>query len=230
MNNREQATQLVSTRDWESLERMLRSLSNMEFRRMERVMREEVLTQLENGLFWETLLHLIIYKKAAFLTGATAVEHLAMDGTLDFSTRHVAQLCQYLKETQDEARIKLCHIMAPLLLTERQWEDMFSAMQVESSLQRLAVLLKIDSPLAYYLIFKTLKMADDKTTARKCCMAIIKRHNDMAFNAVSLIKTYFGLDDLPARFSLKVEPYELSHTDRDYQTFLRVLNGKRPSL
>ena len=63
---------------------MLKSLSNMEFRRMERVMREEVLTDLENDLFWETLLHLIIFKRAAFISGVTVVRHLAEDGTLDF--------------------------------------------------------------------------------------------------------------------------------------------------
>jgi len=230
MGNREQVTQLVDARDWTGVERLLGSLSNMELRRMERVMREEVLTRLDNGLFWETLLHIIIYKRAAFLSGVVAVEHLARDGTLDFGNEWVKRLYEYLRETNEESLVKLCSMMMPLLHTEKQVEGMFKALHVENEVTKLLVLLKVDSPLSYYLIFKTLKLIENKTIARKCCMAIIKRQNDMAYNAVSLIKAYFGLEDLPARFSLKVEEYELSHIDRNFDTFLHVLNGKRPRI
>ena len=92
------------------------------------------------------------------------------------------------------------------------------------------MLLKVDSELSYYLIFKILKLIEDKVIARKCCMTLIKRNSDQAFNAVSLIKTYLGFDDLPACFSLKIEEFELSHIDRDFNTFQHVLNGKRPNL
>jgi len=220
----------VDARDWTGVERLLGSLSNMELRRMERVMREEVLTRLDNGLFWETLLHIIIYKRAAFLSGVVAVEHLARDGTLDFGNEWVKRLYEYLRETNEESLVKLCSMMMPLLHTEKQVEGMFKALHVENEVTKLLVLLKVDSPLSYYLIFKTLKLIENKTIARKCCMAIIKRQNDMAYNAVSLIKAYFGLEDLPARFSLKVEEYELSHIDRNFDTFLHVLNGKRPRI
>ena len=228
MGNR--ATELVMARDWEGLVRMLESLSNMEFRRMERVMREEVLPRLGNGLFWETLLHIIIYRRAAFLAGMTAVEHLAEDGTLNFGDENVRKLYEHLKETSPETLPKLCHMALPLMRTEGQAEGLLKAFHVEDGMKRLAVLLRVDSPLSYYMIFKTLKTVEDKVIARKCCMAIVKRHDDRAFNAVSLIKAYFGLDDLPARFSLSIEPYELNHIDRDFDTFLHVLNGKRPRI
>ena len=108
--------------------------------------------------------------------------------------------------------------------------ELFEAFHIDNDITRLSALLKVDSPASYYLIFRTLKLVDDKAIARKCCMSIIKRNNDMAFNAVSLIKAYWALDDLPARFSLNIEQYELSHIDRDYGTFLDILNGKRPKL
>ena len=230
MGNKEKALMFISTRDWVGLERMLGSLSNMEFRRMERVMREEALTELENDLFWETLLHLIIYKRAAFLSGVTAVGHLADDGTLDFGAGAVRQLHEHLKATHGESLVKLCNMMMPLLKTEEQVLGMFEALHIEEEVTRLSILLKDDSPLSYFLIFKTLKMAEDRTVARKCCMALMKRLDDRAFNAVCLIKAYFGLDDLPGRFSLTIEQYELSHIDRNYDTFVHVLNGKRPRI
>ena len=220
----------VGTRDWEGLGRKLRSLSNMEFRRMERVMREEVLTELDNEAFWETLLHIIIYKRAGFISGATAVGHLATDGTLNFEAEGVKLLYEHLKETDEGSIVKLCNMMLPALQTEVQVMGLWSAFHVENEVTRLTMLLKVDSPLSYYLIFKTLKLIEDKVVARKCCMSLIKRQDDRAFNAVCIIKAYFGLDDLPGRFSMKIEPYELSHIDRNYDTFCHVLDGKRPKV
>lgn len=230
MDNKERILMWIGSHDWESVALMLRGLSNMEFRRMERVMREEVLTKLENELFWETLLHLIIYKRAAFLSGVTAVGHLADDGTLDFGVGAVRQLHEHLKATHGESLVKLCNMMMPLLKTEEQVMGMLESLHIEEEVTRLSILLKDDSPLSYFLIFKTLKMAEDRTVARKCCMALMKRLDDRAFNAVCLIKAYFGLDDLPGRFSLTIEQYELSHIDRNYDTFVHVLNGKRPRI
>ena len=222
--------QMIGTRDWEGLTQMLGNLSNMELRRMERVMREEVLTGLENDLFWETLLHLIIFKRAAFISGVTALTHLAKDETLDFEVESVGRLCEHLKATNQESLVKMCNMMVPELRTEAQVMGMFEAFHVENEVTRLAVLLKAEHDLSYYLIFKTLKLIEDKLVARKCCVALMKRQDDRAFNAVCLIKAYFGLDDLPARFSLTIEQYELSHIDRDYNTFIHVLNGKRPRI
>ena len=230
MTHKERLEQLIGTRDWEGLTQMLGNLSNMELRRMERVMREEVLTGLENDLFWETLLHLIIFKRAAFISGVTALTHLAKDGTLDFEVKSVDRLCEHLKATNQESLVKMCNMMVPELRTEVQVMGMFEAFHVENEVTRLAVLLKAEHDLSYYLIFKTLKLIEDKLAARKCCVALMKRQDDRAFNAVCLIKAYFGLDDLPARFSLTIEQYELSHIDRDYNTFIHVLNGKRPRI
>ena len=230
MTHKERLEQLIDTRDWEGLTQMLGNLSNMELRRMERVMREEVLTGLENDLFWETLLHLIIFKRAAFISGVTALTHLAKDGTLDFEVESVDRLCEHLKATNQESLVKMCNMMVPELRTEAQVMGMFEAFHVENEVTKLAVLLKAEHDLSYYLIFKTLKLIEDKLVARKCCVALMKRQDDRAFNAVCLIKAYFGLDDLPARFSLTIEQYELSHIDRDYNTFIHVLNGKRPRI
>ena len=230
MANKERVTQLISTCDWDGLTQMLKNLSNMELRRMERMMREEVLPTLENDLFWETLLCAIQFKRSAFISGVTAVRHLVKDGTLNFSTQGVAQLYEHLKATNAESVAKLCNMMLPELQTEAQVKGMFEAFHVENEVTQLAILLKAEHDLSYYLIFKTLKLIEDKVVARKCCMALVKRQDDRAFNAVCLIKAYFGLDDLPARFSLTIEQYELSHIDRDFDTFVHILNGKRPKL
>ena len=230
MTHKEIMLQFIRSHDWDGMNKMLDSISNMEFRRMERVVREEVLTELDNDVFWEALLHIIIYKRAAFISGVVAIEHLADDGTLRFNGKYVERLYAHLKETHPQSIVKICNMMIPHLRTEQQMGDMFKAFHIDNNITQLSILLKVDSSISYYMIFKALKLIEDKVVARKCCMAIIKRHNDMAFNMVSLIKTYFGLDDLPAHFSLNVEQYELSHIDRDFDTFMNILNGKRPKI
>ena len=230
MTNKERIMQLIGTRDWEGMTQMLGSLSNVELGRMEHVKREEVLAGLENDSFWETLLHLIIFKRAAFISGVTAVTHLVKEGTLDFEVEGVRRLYEHLRATNSESLLKICNMMMPELRTEAQVMGMFGAFHVENEVTRISVLLKSEHDLSYYLIFKTLKLIEDRLIARKCCVALMKRQDDRAFNAVCLIKAYFGLDDLPARFSLTIEQYELSHIDRDYNTFIHVLNGKRPRI
>jgi hypothetical protein len=58
----------------------------------------------------------------------------------------------------------------------------------------------------------------------------MKRNNDMAFNMASIMRTYFGIDDLKSHLSLRIEPYELNLIDRSYETFFDFLNGKRPKV
>lgn len=218
------------TKQWTAMERMLAGLSNAGLRRMESVAREQVLPRLDNAPFWDMLLHMVAYKRAAFLSGAVAVEHLARNGTLDFGTESVERLYRHLEETHPASVAKICDMMLPKMQTERQVEDLWKAFHVDDAPTRLAMLLRIDSSLSYFLIFKTLKTADDGDAARRCCAAIIKRNNDRAFNAACILKMYFGLENLSGRFSLQIEPYELSHIDRDFATFQRALDGKRPQL
>ena len=222
--------QFINNQDWEGMKRMLSSLSNMEFRRIEQTVRQNVLPYLENDLYWEALLHLIIFKRQAFISGIFACEHLIRTGTLNVNNESVSALYKHLKENNPDSLIKMTNMMLPLLQTEQQVNDVFNAFHIDNDITRLSVLLKVESPLSYYIIFKTLKIVDDKIVANKCSKVIMKRNNDMAFNAVSLIKSYFALDELPARFSLTIPEYELNHIDRNYNTFLNILNGKRPKL
>ena len=117
------ALRLVVLRDWDGLERMLHSLSNMELRRMERVMREEVLPTLDNALFWEALLHLIIFKRSAFIAGVVAVEHLAKDGTLDFRTEEAIRSLETSRGRERKQQFEYDEVTAQIPLTRAELEE-----------------------------------------------------------------------------------------------------------
>lgn len=227
---KDRITQHINNRDWQGLQRLLGGLSNMEFRRAEHVVRTEVLPKLDNDLFWETLLHLIYLKRQAFIAGVTSCEHLVKDGTIKVQNEHTEALYNHLKTTNPESITKIANMLTPQLKTEQQMMDMFNGLHIDNDITRISVLLKTETPLSYYLIFKSLKMLDDRLIARKCCNVLMKRKTDMAFNATSIIKTYWAIDDLPARFSLNIEEFELNHIDRNFSNFVHILNGKRPTI
>lgn len=230
MLNCEQIIDLINSSQWSLFEMQLSHLSNREFRRVEHTVCEVVLPRLNNDRFWDALCHLIIYNRHAFLAGARAVGHLAKDGSLSFGAS-AQQLAAHMKEKEQDMCTKIVDIMMPHLTTLQQMEDAFATFGVESPRSRLAILLKVESPMAYYLLFQNLKMMDDcKPLAVKCCQFIMKRQNDMAFNMVCLLKEYFDLDVIASRFSLQLQPYELNYVDKNYQTFLSVLEGKKPKV
>ncbi len=222
---------LVEKHDWTALKRLFNRMTNMEFRRTESIMRNDILPNLSNEDFWEALFHLVTYRHQAFLTGILAIEHLVADETLSFDNLWVESLAAFLKEKVPGASQKLMGMAIPLLETEAQINDMFSALGFENERERMAALISVTTPLAYYILFKILKhMADDRDLVRKCCIFMLKKRDDMSYNMASIMREYFGITDMRSCLSLRIAPYELSFIDSSFENFEYVLTGKRPKL
>ncbi len=229
MLTREVIKEVVNECDKERLYAILGRLSNMEFKRSERMLREEVLSDLSNDKFWEVLYYLVTYRRQAFLSSVMAVGRLAKIGELSFDCEYAKRLYQYLADASPEAIGKLVSMALPLLCTEEQFDELFVCFHVDDPRDRIALLLRSESPLVYFVLFKNLKqIPDHQDLVRKCCVYIMKRDNDMAFNMASIMRSYFGISELKSNFSLRIEPYELCLIDRSYETFQTFLNGKRP--
>ncbi len=230
-SNRDTIRQTLEEGRFDQLRTILGHMSNMEFRRMERVVREDILPSLPNEKFWTALRHLIIYRRQAFLSSIMAVERLAKEKTLDFDNEDARQLYGHLVTTCPEAIDKLQSMALPLLHTEEQIDGLFRCFHTDDPRKRTALLLKAESPLTYYVLFKNLRqIPDHQELVRKCSVYIMKRNNDMAFNMASIMRSYFGISDLRSNLSLHIEPYEHSLLDRSYETFLNFLHGKKPTV
>lgn len=230
MKKEEAFKSYIQSRNWDGMHKILCCMNSSALKQMEEYTRSSVLPYLDNDLFWETCLHLIIYRRQAFLSTVKRCEHLVRNKTLNFNNPGVKGLAEFLSTSNPASITKIAKMLIPLLNTEELITGMFDAFNINNEITRISLLLTVDSPLSYYLIFKDLKMMDDKALAYKCSLSIIKRNNDMAFNAASILKTYFALDELPTRFSLNIEAYELSRIDRDFATFAHILEGKRPKI
>lgn len=223
--------QAILEGNWQQVTNSLNSMSNMEFRRAESHIRTTILSTLPNDLFWNALFHLIEYRRQAFLSGITAIEHLVKDGTLDFSCDGAIQLAQLFHNKHPEAANKIINIALPLLKTEEQIDTLLNTFAPNDDNAHIAALLKVESPLTYYKLFTTLcHLSEGKQLALRCTQYIMKHGNDMAFNMAAIMKAYFGLDELHARFSLHIEPYELSQLDSGSDAFYHLLTGRRPKL
>ncbi len=229
MTNSNTLRTLIETKDWTGLDNLLARQSNADFRRTEALVRDFVMPNLSNTGFWEAYMHLLMYRRQSFLPCICAVGNLAKTGKLDFDCPQAVELAQWLRQTSPESVVKVVRMAVPLLATDRQILSLFRLFGFTDEKGTVAVLVKETSPHAYYALFETLKQVpDDRQLQRAACLAVMRKSDDLSFNMASILKSYFGLDDIRSTFSLRIEPYELSFIDRSYDNFLRVLNGKRP--
>ncbi len=219
---------LVNSRDWAGLDRYLSLMSNSEMKRAERVVRESVLPYLDNTLFWETYEHLVEFRHQAFLSGIMSVGRLASRQELSYDCDGARSLAAYISGNVPTAASKILRMLLPLLHTEQQITGAFHLFGINDEKVWIHQLLTIQSPLSYYVMFHSLMRLDDPLLAKSCYTAIVKQNTDMAYNLASIIRSYFGLEDVKSLLSLRIEPWELSHITKSYDNFLRVLHGKRP--
>ena len=223
--------QLILDGNWEQLNATFAAMTHTEFRRASMYLRTSVLPVLENNVCWEAIFHLVQYRRQAFLSCVLALQPLALSGRLDFSCQGAQAFAVYLLQEAPEAVPKVVNMVLPFLQTDGQVDVFFHTFRVEDKKQQVLALLKVESPLAYYLLFTRLRhLPDCRQFALDCCRYIMRRDNDMAYNMVAIMQAYFGLYELRGQFSLRIAPYELSLLDRDAQSFYHVLNGKRPQL
>lgn len=221
----------IRNRDWNGLSHHLNAVSNAEFRRLQTVMRETVMPRLANAEFWETYLHLLMFRRQAFLPCVLAAEGLAKTDTLDFDCHEAHEVAEWLHANSPESVVKIIRMMVPVLTTAQQIEGLFRLLDFHNERECAAVLIKESTPYAYYVLFNVLRhAADNRQLLVAACLAIMKKNDDMSFNMASLLRSYFDLNEIKSTFSLQIEPYELSYIEQSYDNFLHVLKGKRPRI
>ncbi len=231
MTNRITIRTLIESKDWAGLGNLFARQSNADFRRTESLVRDSVMPYLSNDDFWDTYMHLMMFRRQSFLACICSIGELAKTGRLDFSSQKAVELAQWMRLTSPESEAKVVRMALPLLVTGEQILSLFHLFSFTDEKSKVAVLVKETSPHAYYALFETLKQVpDDSQLLRAACLAVMRKSDDLSFNMASILKSYFGLDDIRSSFSLRIEPYELSFIDRSYENFLCVLYGKRPQM
>lgn len=219
----------VESKDWDAMRQQLSHMSNAEFRRTEGAIRTYMLS-LDNAIFWEMWLHLLQHRHQAFLSCILSIRNLAKHDTIDFLCDEARECAAWVKKNIPDNVIKILRMAIPQLQNEQQITDVFRLFDIDEETVWVSILIREDTPLSYYMLFRALQKADDPALSRASFITVIKKNNDMAFNMASIIKTYFGLDDVKSSFSLPVQPYELSHITHSFENFYHFLTGKQPAV
>ena len=217
---------IIDTGNWSQLPEYLSRMSNSEFRKAQQVVRENVLPTLDNSHFWEAYKHFVAYRPQAFLSGIVAIKHLVSSSTLDFDNPHVGDLANSLTSVQ---KGKILSMALPYLNSDSQITGMFRALDYNSPESQALILANHTTTLAYYVLFKTLRNApDNHQLCIDICRHLMKKHDDLSFNMASLLREFFGLNEIKSQLSLNIEHYELSFIDASFQRFKYVVEGRRP--
>lgn len=220
---------LIKEKNWDGLHQLFDRMSNTEFRRTENVVRDMVMPRLDNDLFWEAYHHLLIYRHQAFLPVITSAKRLARNGQLSFAAPSAQELARFVIEVLPDERMKMVRMLIGALKTVEQVIGLFGWLEIDQAGQRCSALLNLTSPVAYYVLFQTLRHAEgERELILRCCQALLCKGDDLSLNMVAILRAYFDLSELKKTLSLPIQPYELSYIDSSYANFEHVLLGKCP--
>jgi len=77
----------------------------------------------------------------------------------------------------------------------------------------------------FYVLFHTLKYVEhDRSILIRTVYFLMKRGDDRSFNFASLLRSYFGLEEVKGTFSLKIEPYQLARLEGSYEAFSQSIS------
>lgn len=219
---------LANEGDWQKMASYLDGLTNSAFRAASDILAESILPQLAAEDYWECFNVIALSNTKAYLMTfmkAAVVKYIA--GTLDFGDRRFVGFAQSTrgKETCLD-RQKTLKKLLPVLATYTQIEDMLDAFCESDIDMKLKYLIQSDETKAgYYAMFKLLRMLDSTADVTKnYLLHILRRSTPMAFNFVSMMRDYFGIESLNAQYSLRLQPYELSRLETNYDEFAKSLS------
>lgn len=211
----------------EALRDYLMTLRNADFRLAGMVLADKDLWT--NADFWAFATTLVSTNSRAFL--GTMLKAALLQG-LTIPTKAFADACTTTIDCRKALEALLPKATSPTnvkTLLQMFREDMSSASSdvatSSSTLSREALLFKVGTAPAYFVLFNLLKQhEDDAAYLRRYGVELIRKGDKRSFNLACIIKEYFALPELPGTFSLSLQPYELSRLDTSYDTFLTIIN------
>ncbi|MBQ8969465.1 MAG: hypothetical protein IJ064_07035 [Bacteroidaceae bacterium] len=114
-----------------------------------------------------------------------------------------------------------------LLPAMRRPEDviwLFRQLEMEEGEPRLPYLMRTPTLPSAYVLFRTLHYIEhDRALLVRMAHFLMKRGDGPSFNLASLMKVYYGLDELKGTFSLRLEPFQLARIDNSYDAFCEIM-------
>jgi len=200
----------------------LAELPNAAFRTAGFLLGDGLLRQLEADRFWlffETIVP--THTKAYLGTFLKAAAEKCRDGGLAGA---YAALRRFAAVATPIDRRKTLEKLLPALQDTDEAETLLRLFGNGDPHEETEVLLRIATTRSYFLLMRRLRtMEEEPDRLRTCCLQLMRKGDHLSFNMACVVQAYFGLEDLPGTFSLRVEPYELSLLESSYEDFCKII-------
>lgn len=203
---------------------LLSRLSCSEFRRASKLLGDTFLAEIDSETFWHLFAEIVPKDTRAYLgTFLKAAVTMLRQGRLNLEDARLAAFCK--EQSTDIDCRKIRDALLPMCNTPEQGSYLLSTCGT-TDIDGIAVILcRANTPVCDYLLFQYLRHQDHQAPViRQSAIAAMRRGCHRSFNLACIISQYFDLPDLPGKFSLKLEPYELSCLENGYTAFRTILD------
>lgn len=227
INNKLQT--LAKAEDWLQMSGYLKGLSNSGFRTASYILAERILPQLSNDAYWQC------FSKIATTNTKAYLMTFLKAGLLNYQKQQLSFLspefmsfaCSTQKQEKSLDRQKSLLYILPHLRSFEEVKgvlDAFCGTMLHHKMKYMV--LSAESKPCYYALFQLMRHNDvEVEIIIRNLKTVLQRSTPMAFNFVSIMRAYFDIEELNGQFSLRLEPYELSRIETNYDAFVAKLTS-----
>lgn len=215
---------LIANGDFEGLFLYLQSLSNSHFRTAGFILGERFVPDLGACEMWSLVNALVQYNSKAFLV--TMLKAVAQRADVDELLVHdgFSAFCDLVKSNEVDVQKTLQQLL-PYRCQVDQIRALFLSLGLTERRLWIPYLLRITSVPSNYVLFASLRDVEhDHDYLVRIAYYLMKKGDGLSFNLASLIRTYFGLEEVKGTFSLHLKPYELARIEASFDAFQSVMS------
>lgn len=217
-------SKLVEAGNVEGLKSALSHLTNNEFRTAGYMLGEEILKEVVSAdAFLDFFFGIVPTNSKAYLgTFMKAAQHIYQQYGLELND---ARWDQYAETATPIDRKKIVEALLPEMQNVEHAQRLLRLFTDDTVEAQMPFLLNAGTTVCYFILFKSLKKVEDNHAyITQQYIALVRREQKRSYNMASILRHYFGLDNLPGTFSLQLQPYQLSRLDESFETFSKILN------
>lgn len=215
---------VLQSGDYAALPATVAGLSHADRRQCGVLLGEELLPALGEE-YWQVFAAVVPADPKAYL--GTFLKALSLLLRRDRNCWRDPLLANFLRnQASDIDRRKCAETIMPRLEGIADIEELVAICFPDAKEGKALFLMRAATPQTFFLLFRHLRtIEDDAATLRKYCIALLKRGDSLSFNMAYIIQDYFGLERLPATFSLHLQPYQYSRLEQSYDEFCQLLTN-----
>jgi hypothetical protein len=207
----------VNAGDYDGLLGLLDSFSHSQFRTAVYMLGEKFSLEVTADAFWKLFAELLRKDSKAFLVVMLKALVQRMErGDVTIQDDGFLKLCRMMNELD---RQKTLSFLLPYLKVEEQVRYLFRCFNLGAD-EVIPYLIRVNTLPCAFVLFSSLRYIEhDKAYLVRVAYYLMKRGDGLAFNLASLMKAYFGLEELKGTFSLQLKPFELARLETSYKAF-----------